>query len=136
MQWTLARVLLFLGGFAAFLLMLTAINYIWPFTGSHAPWGARQSIGLGFDLSNFLLAMFSYALIRTRKTLGGIIVVAIWSIATLVYAFWLLLFNPFSAFTVGIFTGLLVFCGFMAYLCVAEARSSGLLKNGTSDPAA
>jgi hypothetical protein len=132
---TLQRILLFLGSIAAFLLVLTAINYLWPFTEPN-PSSERPLVGFAFDLTNFVFATSSYAMIRARRTQTGLILISIWSIATLVYAFWLLLFNPLSLFTVGIFVGLLLFCAIMGYLAIAEARSSGVLKNGSPRPVA
>ena len=131
MNLKLERVLLLLAGAAAFLLALTFINYVWPFTPPNQP-VQRIYIGLAFDFSNFFFAISAFALIRKRTTLIGLAVVASWSIAALIYGILVLENDPLSAWTIGIFLSQLVFCGFMAHLSIQEARSSGLLRDGSS----
>ena len=135
MNLKLERVLLLLAGAAAVLLALTFINYVWPFTPPNQP-VQRIYIGLAVNLSNFFFAISAFALIHTRKILIGLVLVAIWSIAALIYGVLVLLNDPLSAWTIMIFLGQMVFCGFMAHLSIQEARSSGLLKNGSTNTVA
>ena len=135
MIWKLERVLMLLACVSASLLALTFINYVWPFTPPNQP-VQRIYIGLAFDLCNFFFAISACVLIRNRKTVSGLAVVAIWIIAALIYGVLVLVKEPLSVFTVVIFIGQLLFCGFMAHLSIQEARSSGLLRNDSTNPAA
>ena len=135
MRLTLPNVLLSLGSLAGLLVALTVINHVWPFSGTRAP-HQNEMIGLGFDLSNFFFAMAAYAMVRARRLGAAFGLISAWCLATIGYGFWLVLCNPISMWTVGIAAGLLLFCAFMAHLCFAEARSSGLLQNGKSGNAA
>ena len=127
MGMTLQRFLIFLSVLGAIYLGASLLNHIWPVDPAQPL--RRMLIGDAVFGSKFLLTVFAYLLMRLAKIKAALLVVAIWIIFSVFYAFSVLLFEPISAFSMGIFSGEVFICGLLAYYSIAEARSHGLFAN-------
>ena len=127
MRWNLERVLFWMSVVAALFLILTLLNFLWPFANPSQP-TQRLYIGLTADVCRFLFAIVAYWLVHNKKQRAALAVVAIWVLSALLYGVAVVVFEPFSGFTIGILLGQLLFCVFLAYYSVPEAKSAGLLR--------
>jgi hypothetical protein len=75
-----------------------------------------------YDLSAFSFAIVAYSLLRARWLKSCLAVVAIWALANASYGVGVLLFEPLSAWTVGICLGQLSISAILLYFAVLEFR--------------
>ncbi len=119
--WYLERVLFWLTILGSIFLALTLINYIWPFTSPDQP-DARLRIGLIYDVSAFSFAFVAYSLFRAKWLRSCLVVVAIWALANASYGVGVLVFEPLSAWSIGLFLGELFVSSVLIYFAALEFR--------------
>ena len=128
MKWNLSRVLFWWSILASCFLLLTVINRMWPFANPDQPLH-RLNIGLAVNVKEFLFAVFAYLLIRMRHIKACIVVVALWVIVKIFYGIAVLVFEPLSGFTVGIFVGQLFMSAILIYFVVLESKTSQAIQS-------
>jgi hypothetical protein len=131
MRWNLERVLFWLSVIAGLFLALTLLNYFLRFANRDQS-EERLHIGLIVFVTRFFFAIGAYSLLRGRRRVAALAVVALWMFAALLYGTAVLVLEPFSALTIGIFVGELVWFGLLAYYWVQEATSVGLLQQNSA----
>jgi len=135
MRWTLDRILFLLMVLTSAFFVLSLLNYIFRFANPGQPLH-RLNIGLAIDTSQFVLSAAAYLLIRARKMVPGLAVTLIWAVLSFLYSIAVLVFEPLSGYTIGIFSGYLLICGFLTYCAVVEAQNAGVLRRVSTKPGA
>ncbi|SRR5258708_17551339 len=135
MRWPLERILLLLMVLTSVFFVLSLLNYVFRFANPAQPLH-RLNIGLAVDISQVALSAAAYLLIHARKIVPGLAVALIWAALSLLYGIAVLIFEPLSGYTVGIFSGYLFICGLLAYCAVVEAQNAGVLRRVSAKPGA
>lgn len=129
MKWNLKRVLFWWSIMAGIFLGLTFINHLWPINPDQPQ--HRLNIGLALDIKEFLFAVSAYALVYANRIKPCIAVVLIWIAVKLIYGASVLLFEPFSGFTIVIFVGQLLMAGILAYFISSEIKTIQVASTAT-----
>ncbi len=111
------------------MLGLTFINHLWPINTDQPQY--RLNIGLALNIKELVFSVLAYALIHADRIKACIVVVLIWVAVRLVYGVTLLLFEPFSGFTIGIFIGQLLLAGILTYFVLLEQKALQIASNAT-----
>ena len=129
MEWNLQRVLFWWSIMAAIFIGLTFINHLWPINPGQPQ--QRLNIGLALDIKELVFAAIAYSLINANRVKGGIAVVIIWIAVKLIYGASVLVLEPFSGFTIGIFVGQLLMSGVLFYFVLQEVNAMRVTRNAT-----
>jgi hypothetical protein len=84
---------------------------------------------LALNIKELVFAATGYALINVNRIKGGIAVVLIWIAVKLIHGTSVLVFEPISIFTIGIFGGELLMSGVLFYFVLQEINAMRVTRN-------